>query len=151
MKLDLRCTMISIKGKLLVQNLLQHINMWYDYMTPEKFLRYTIWKRLFANELISIHVPSLWEKKFKNMIKWKFMIENQEMVNKKTIVLNPFFQYQSVNRVATIGVKCIQVMLRFCLSGNFIGYSFGHYKLTLVIVFFGCCCMVTNTLKYVKV
>jgi Zn-dependent M32 family carboxypeptidase len=29
----------------------------------EKLLRYIIWKRLFANELISIHVPSLWEKK----------------------------------------------------------------------------------------
>lgn len=63
------------------------------------------------------------------------MIENQEMVNKKTIVFNPFFQDQNVNRVVTIGMKCIQVMLRFCLSGNFIGYSFGHYKLTLVNFF----------------
>jgi hypothetical protein len=65
------------------------------------------------------------------------MIENQEMVNKKTIVFNPFFQDQNVNRVATIGMKCIQVMLRFCLSGNFIGYSFGHYKLTLMKFFLG--------------
>ncbi len=70
---------------------------------------------------------------------------------KKTIVFNPFFQDQNVNRVATIGMKCKQVMLRFCLSGNFIGYSFGHYKLTLVKKKFGCGCMVTNTLKYVKV
>lgn len=73
------------------------------------------------------------------------------MVNKKTIVFNPFFQDPSVNMMAAIGVKCIQVMLRFYLSGNFTDYSFGHYKLTLMIFFFGCCRMVTNALKYVKV
>ncbi len=53
--------------------------------------------------------------------------------------------------MATIGVKCIHVMLRFCLNGNFTDYNFGHYKLKLMITFFGCCCMVTNALKHVKV
>jgi hypothetical protein len=57
--------MISIKGKLLVQNLLQPIDMWYDYMIPEKINEVYNWKRLFANELISIHVLSLWEKSSK--------------------------------------------------------------------------------------